>query len=115
MEKTIDLTGFIGSENAYKSCIFVPAMRHTDGVEFFCNEAGAFWFLDIVATEYFKLQKKYPFMSITLSSLNEKATISVEDGDCNTIAQKKIEYTDCPTGIYGFFLIDNILMLKGEY
>ena len=115
MEKTIDLTPFIGSENAYKSCIFAPAMRHTDGVEFFCNEAGAFWFLDIVATEYFNLQKKYPFMSITLSVINEKATISVEDGDNNTIATKQIKYTDCPSGAYGFFLIDNMMMLKREY
>jgi hypothetical protein len=45
----MELNQFTGTEQYYKSNMFVPKLVHTDGVEYFCREASAYWFLDIVA------------------------------------------------------------------
>ena len=111
----MELNQFTGTENYHRSCMFVPKMVHTDGVEYFCREASAYWFLDIVATEFFKLQEVDYFLSIKMVVADGKATITVEDGDCKVIATKNIEFTDCPVGEYEFFLTDNVLMLTSEY
>ena len=115
---TLDLSQFYGTENYYRTNpIFAKDMVHTDGVQYFADNAGngAYWFLDIVATEYFPMLKKEPFLSINMQVEDGKAVIAVEDGDLKTLKIKKIEHTDCPTGIYQFFLTDNVLMLSSEY
>ena len=111
----MELNQFTGTEQYYKSNMFVPKMVHTDGVEYFCEKASAYWFLDIVATEIFGLQEVDYFLSITLAVQDGKATITVEDGDCEVLFEKNIEFTDCPEGSYEFFLTDNVLMLTSEY
>lgn len=113
--KTIDLSQFYGTENYHKTFLFNPNLVHTDGVQYFANEAGAFWFLDIVATEIYPLSKKEPFIVITLKANDGKATITADDGNDKRVFQKKISYTDCPDGEYRFYLADNVLMLTSEY
>lgn len=111
----MNLNQFTGTEQYYKSNMFVPKMVHTDGVQYFCEQASAYWFLDIVATEVYPLQEVDYFLSITLAVHDGKATITVEDGDCEVLFEKNIEFTDCPEGSYEFFLTDNVLMLTSEY
>ena len=113
--KTIDLSQFYGTENYYKTFVFSPNLKHTDGVQYFADQAGAFWFLDIVATEIYPFSDKYPFMTIYLTVKNGKAEIIVQDGDISRVMQKQIEFTDCPDGVYSFFLVDDVLMLCSEY
>lgn len=118
---TLDLSQFIGTSSYYPSCLFAPKMVHTDGVQYFAENAGngAYWFLDIVATEIFPMLKKEPFICVNLivgsNQDNNNAMIYAEDGDCEVIFKKVIEYTDCPVGEYKFFLTDNVLMLTSEY
>lgn len=115
---TLDLSQFIGTENYYyTNPFFAKNMVHTDGVQYFAINAGngAQWFLDIVATEYFPMLKKEPFLSIRLVVEDGIADICVEDGNCKVLKHKHIEYTDCPDGIYKFFFTDNVLMLTSEY
>ena len=113
--KTIDLSQFYGTENYYKTFVFSPNLKHTDGVQYFAETAGAFWFLDIVATEIYPFSDKYPFMTIYLTARDGKAEIIVQDGDISRVMQKQIEFTDCPDGVYSFFLVDDVLMLCSEY
>ena len=117
METTkIDLSHFTGTEQYWRTNkLFAPDMVHTDGVQYFADHAHAYWFLDIVATEYFPLLKKEPFLSIQLAVEDGIADICVEDGDCEVLKQKHIEFTDCPDGLYKFFFTDNVLMLTSEY
>ena len=120
MESTtkLDLSQFYGTENYYRTNpIFAKDMVHTDGVQYFADNAGngAYWFLDIIATEIFPLTKKEPFLAINLKAENGEATISVEDGDLGLLFSKHIAYTDCPSGLYEFFLTNNVLMLTSEY
>ena len=111
----MNLGQFTGTENYFKSNMFVPKMLQTDGVEYFCKEGGAYWFLDKVALEYSKMQSVHPFMSIKLIVKDGKADVFVEDGDEGVIVKQFIPFTDCPEGEYKFFLTDNVLMLTSEY
>jgi hypothetical protein len=113
--KTIDLSQFYGTEQYHKTFVFNPKLKHTDGVQYFAKEAGAFWFLDIVATDIYALTKQEPFLSIVLQVKNGSANIFIENGDCEVLETRTIEHTDCPTGEYSFFLTDNVLMLTSEY
>jgi len=108
------LNGFTGTERYWRSCMFAPKLVHTDGVQYFADNAGAHWFLDIIGTEFFKGFAD-DFLSITLVSKDGKACITVTDGDENDLRTKDIEFTDCPEGIYKFFLTNNVLMLTSEY
>ena len=119
MKTSLDLSQFYGTENYYKTFLFNPHLKHTDGVQYFAEQAGAFWFLDIIATEVFPMLKKEPFISIKLivgsNQSDTDAVIVATDGDENVIFRKLIPHTDCPVGVYEFFLTDNVLMLTSEY
>ena len=90
-------------------------MLYTDGVQYFCEKAGCYWFLDIVATELFRLQRQHPFMVITLAADDGEADIFAEDGDGGAIYKRHINFTDAPDGTWRFYLIDNIVLLPSEY
>jgi hypothetical protein len=94
-------------------------MLYTDGAQYFAENAGggAYWFLDIVATEIFALQKAEPFICIDLIVWGDKpgARIVATDGNDNEIWAREIEYTDCPIGNWKFYLTDNVMLLPSEY
>jgi hypothetical protein len=115
METTLDLSQFTGTSAYHRTFMFNPKLVHTDGVQYFAETAGCYWFLDIVATDIFALTKKEPFLSIVLQVKNGSANIFIENGDCEVLETRTIEHTDCPAGEYSFFLIDNVLMLTSEY
>lgn len=117
MESTtkLDLSQFTGTENYYPTFPFTHKLVHTDGVQYFAEQAGCFWFLDIVATEIYPLTKKEPFLVIELKADGSEATIAVIDDDLGLLFSKHIAYTACPSGLYKFFLTDNVLMLTSEY
>ena len=114
MQAQIDLSGFHGTFAYHKSSLF-SKMVHTDGVESFCNQAHAYWFLDVCATEIHPLLEREFFLSIKLIVVNDTAQIVITDGDDNPMLTKEIEFTDCPQGMYEFFLTVNVLMLTSEY
>jgi hypothetical protein len=117
METTnkLDLSQFTGTEAYHRTFLFNADLVHTDGVQYFADNAGCYWFLDIVATEFYPLTEHEPFLSIQLVVEDGIADICVEDGDLKVLKQKHIAHTDCPDGIYRFFLTDNVLMLTSEY
>jgi hypothetical protein len=109
-----DLSNFTGTENWYRHNLMHDTV-YTDGVKYFAEKAGAYWFLDIVDTELFPLQKQHGFLSITMTVANEQASIVATDGDLTTLWNKDITFTDCPEGEYKFFFTDNVLLLTSEY
>lgn len=115
MKNGIDLSQFYGTEKYHKTFAFNPKLVHTDGVQYFADQAGAFWLLDIIATEIYPLTIQHPFMVITMTVSEKKAKLVVDDGNDNWIFQKNIDFTDCPDGEYRFYLIGDVLMLPSEY
>lgn len=108
---------FSGTENWYRHWL-AKAMLYTDGVKSFAEhggQEGAYWFLDVVATEFFPLLRKEAFLHIVLSVKDRKATIRVDDGNDHALREKPIEFTDMQEGDWRFYLTDNVLLLPGEY
>lgn len=92
----------------------------TDGVVMFAEKAGCFWFLDEVTLMLKKMFEKalneYLF-TITLKVKNQKARIIVTDGDYNKLIEKRIAFTDCPSGEWKFYYHkeDNVMLYFLEY
>ncbi len=110
---TNGLAQFNGTDQWYKM-LFSEA-TYTDGVKYFAEAAGAYWFIDIVSTEIVPLLKVHPFMNIVLKVKDNKAVILVDDGNGEAVFSKNIDYTDCPEGDWKFFLTNDVLLLPGEY
>lgn len=109
-----ELAQYTGTEQWYRHGLN-RHMLYTDGVKHFAERAGCYWFLDIVATELFRLQRQNPFLVIALEVGDGTADIVVDDGDGRAIYRRHIEYTDAPVGTWRFYLIDNVLLLPSEY
>jgi hypothetical protein len=106
-----DLNEFTGTEQYYRYYNILL----TDGVKYFADKAGAYWFLDIVFTEIAPHQKKEPFITIELNVGSGKALIKAHDGDYRYFFERKIEFTDCPIGQWKFYLCDMVMMVPSEY
>lgn len=110
-----ELAHCTGTENWYRH----PMNRewlYTDGVQHFCEAAGAYWFMDILVTEPEILQTAQEFAAVTLTVLpTQQARITVTDGNENETFHRHLQYTDCPEGEWRFYMYNNVLMLTSEY
>lgn len=121
-ELTSSLSNFYGSEQWFRHPLN-KKMLYTEGVRHFAKNAGggAYWFLDILATEGMLLTKDNPFMSVTIKVVDGKlgANIEFTNGDETSLLNKRIDYTDCPVGNWKFFMIDDgeqvVALLPSEY
>ena len=109
-----DLIAFIGTETWHRHPLN-RSMQLTDGVVYFADQAGAWWFLDIVTTEIFRLQATHPFLVIDLDVNDGKADIRVSDGNDAMLFTRHIHFTDAPAGNWRFYLTDNVVLLPSEY
>lgn len=103
-----------GSEHWYRHP-FVRACLYTDGAKLFAEMAGAYWFLDIVATEILPFQRKEEFIVVTLAVTGSIARITADDGNGNVLWSRGIAFTDCPEGEWKFYLANNTFHLPSEY
>ncbi len=112
------LTQNTGTEYWYEHSVN-KSLTYTDGVKAFAAEAGeqgAFWFIDLIALKYFSLLQKSEFLLIKLAVGNDnKALLSVDDGNENILAQARINFTDVQEGEWKFYLTNNVLLLPSEY
>tara|TARA_R110000822_G_scaffold138998_1_gene276584 strand:+ start:546 stop:929 length:384 start_codon:yes stop_codon:yes gene_type:complete len=109
-----DLRMFDGTAQWYRHP-FNSNLLYTDGTKFFAEKAGAYWFLDIVATELADLMETEEFMVIALNVKGMSATITAGDGNGNDLWQRDIDFTDAPDGVWKFFFANNVLYLPSEH
>ena len=107
-----DLRHFTGSMDLYKQPDFLGGLLYTEGVQHFCEKAGAYWFLDIIGTE---IHKQYDEGFISLDVKDDKGTITVTDGNEEVYYTRKIDYTDAPEGDWKFWYMNDTLLLPSEY
>lgn len=103
-----------GTEHWYRhplnrSCLY------TDGAKTFATMAGAYWFLDIMATEVVTRQHEHEFIAVTLAVADSKATITADDGNGNVFWTRAIEFTDCPQGDWKFYVMNKTVLVPSEY
>jgi hypothetical protein len=118
-----DFDAFTGSLNHYSHKLpMTPELRLTDGTKAFAEKMGAYWLMDIVATEFLPLLSEEDyiiFITVTVDD-NNGAVIVGTDGDKGdgpvTLHTRNVEYTDLPTSSsFKFYLQDGVLMLPSEY
>jgi len=123
--QAVDLSGFTGTQCLYQHKLpMTPELLLTDGVKYFAEKCGAYWFMDIVATEFtLKLSDEdyVIFIQVTVSDDNS-AVIIGSDGDKGDgpiiLHTRTIEYTDLPPNSEFKFILTrspNTLMLPSEW
>jgi len=118
---TIDLKSrlsqFTGTTTYFYHPLY-PWMRYTDGMKFFCENAGngAYWFLDIMGTELKKHAAKHRRLNIHMSvgGGGEGRIEATPEGRVRPIWTKFIPWTDCPSDFYEFRLTHGVLYLPSE-
>lgn len=109
------LADFIGTGSYYSNKL--TGATYTDGVQFFAEAAGAYWLLDIIATEVQAAAKENNerFVCVRAVATNGKARLTADDGDGNVFWKKGIDMTDLPEGTWPIWLIDGVMLLPSEY
>lgn len=103
-----------GTDHWYRHPL-VRSCLYTDGARTFAEMAGAYWFLDIVATEVLPFQRKEEFIVVTMTVTGSTARIVADDGNGNPFWSRDIEFTDCPEGEWKFFVQNNTMFVPSEY
>lgn len=116
-----DLSRFDGTQTYYPVTFLNIRFFLTEGAKFFVDKAEAHWLVtDLMSLEVEKKMRKEYFWSIELNVSNDKsAVLRIGDGNKNILYTQKYEYTDCPTGCWKFFAVQQddvrVLMLRSEY
>lgn len=105
-----ELCQFTGTEHYHRHPF---NLLMTDGAKYFADKAGAYWLMDIIATQP-EIHHE-PFAVVDLIVADSEADLVVTDGNDNEVYRRHIDFTDCPDGIWRFFVIDNVVLLPSEY
>jgi uncharacterized protein DUF6876 len=110
------LNEFTGTETWYQHNLMTH-VKYTEGAKYLAEEGKAWWFLDTVAThQAIPKLKEERFQVWKLDVYpDKKATITVEDGNANQLAQFRIPYTDFDERNAVLWCVDNIILLPTEY
>ena len=112
-----ELQQYTGCEQPFFNPLY-RWLNYTDGAKAFAELAEAYWFLDYVGFNLQTCAAKEDFIAIQLDVDGEtmSAVITITDGNENLVKPlKKIGYTDCPAGVWKFYLVNDMLMLPREY
>lgn len=110
-----DLKQFTGTEQFYKNPLY-PNFVYTDGVKYLAEEAGAYWLIDYVfSNQYEKKIGTEPFQVWKMKVENDRAVITIDDGNKNIIKKFNLEFTDFPLAEITLWFTDRTLLLPTEY
>jgi hypothetical protein len=140
--KESDLAHFTGSETWYRHSL-CPKILYTDGAQYVAEKGGAYWLLDIIATnnayggpefkrEEFqvwklKLNTKATPKPITIGAVSAHKTrhqpaaiLTCSDGgkdgnESKVFFTQEIEYTDFPLPEITLWFQNNTIFLPSEY
>lgn len=116
-----DLRQFTGTDHYYRHML-ARRVVYTDGVRYFAETAGAYWLLDILATELPKLVHKHRILFVHCIVNDGKARLYANaDSGKPSLWERDIDFTDCPEGDWCFYMAgggddDNVVIhLPSEY
>jgi|CXWL01.1.fsa_nt_gi hypothetical protein len=107
-----DLSQFTGTEHYYSH--WAKKIKYTDGIYFLAETAGAFWFIDLIAS-YQPLDEE--FQVWTIHKDGQFCYVECTDGNDVVLVKQDLDYTDFPEQLMPFqvYLQNNVLMLPSEY
>ncbi|WP_298962294.1 DUF6876 family protein [uncultured Methylobacterium sp.] len=111
----LNLEQFSGGDTHYRHGL-VRGVTYTEGAKHVAETAGAYWFLDIIATNQIDQKfKAQPFQVWKLTVSGSKAKIVVTDGNDGEIYTQDVDFTDFPEPGITLWCIDNVILLPSEY
>jgi hypothetical protein len=113
-----DLRQFAGGTEHYYRHPLNRKIMFTDGVKYIPDEAGAYWFVDLIALAQHHRQdlKNQPFQVWVLAVLpDHSATITVEDGNYNLVFKQQIPWTDFPAEGVTVWFAGDVIYLPVEH
>jgi len=118
MKTMPDLSGFNGTEQYHKLCIF-GGLKFTDGWKYMAEDLGAFWLADIVASVQHnpKIKENQSFIVWSIVVKESEAVVKAmtdTGSEGVTLYTQKINYTDFPEGTFQFYQVGDVVLLKGE-
>jgi hypothetical protein len=109
-----ELENFTGTESYHRhigNCVL------TDGAKHLAETAGAYWFMDIIASIISKIKPvKFAVCQIKMRGLG--AIFTADDGNGNVFYSQRISYTDAPFHFRVFAVWDGerlVIMVPSEY
>ena len=112
-----DLRQFTGTETWYRHGL-VCDILYTDGVQYVAEQGGAYWLVDEIALAQ-KYQPEVAAEAFQLWKLRVKedrsAALTCQDGNCKTVFEKTITFTDFPLTEITFYVTNNTILLPSEY
>jgi len=111
------LAMFTGTGAYYKFSI-ISHLKLTDGVKWLCDEAGAYWLMDIIASYQQKCNKDEmlrDFQIWTLKVENSKGKVICERDTDDVAITQKIPYIDFPLAEIKLYCINGVILLPSEY
>jgi len=113
MGLSFELRNFTGTEKWYKTQF--GGLLYTDGIKYLCEQAGAYWLLDAIAS-YQPDWNITPFQIWTLEvDKSDAATLIMrEDTDSPVLVFQSIPYTDFPLKTIKLYVENNVLCLPRE-
>lgn len=111
------LSQFSGTEDYHRFSI-LSKLVITDGVKYLADKAGAYWFLDVIAS--YRRPEPFQIWELTVTreegTNHNKALVTMkEDSKSPVLITQEIEYTDFPLGSYTVWAIDGVILLPNEY
>lgn len=123
------LFGFSGTVDYHLH--WTRRFHYTDGVKGMAEKARAFWLIDLIASHQGRSVKAPLFFGdkeghrlhdvgfqIWVLDVRADKTATarcIEDSGQPDMITQEIEYTDFPEGSWKFYLVQDVLMLPGEY
>jgi hypothetical protein len=128
-----DLDQFTGTETWYRHPLN-KKLLYTDGVMYFAEQAGAHWFVDLIAVgangnpgpvpQAIPDQDRFGvvLLKVTGSTAQVQVRTDYDENDATVgtaLYKEPIPFTDCPEGTWKFYLMDDgtntVLMVPSEY
>jgi hypothetical protein len=117
------ISGYSGGSDGRYRHAFNPRFIYTEGVSAVAEAAGAFWLLDIVATEVAPISLKlretaretHTFLHVDVEK--DAARLYLDDGNegGKVLWERLVEFTDFPAGKWTFYLcMDGIIQHPQE-
>ena len=114
-----NLAQFTGTETWCKHSL-APNILYTDGAKYVAEKGGAYWLLDIIATNNayggpeFK-REEFQMWKLRVDLEKNSGVLTCEDGNKKIIHSQEIEYTDFPLPEITLYSQNNTIHLPSEY
>ena len=112
----LNLRQFTGTERYHR---YHSGTVLTDGALYLAEQARCFWLMDVFASHLTEISTDHGLAVLKLKRVGDGASVVIDDGDENILAEQMIDFTDFPLEEITLFACWSggywVIMLTSEY